>query len=74
MVVVVVVAGVVVDVVVDVVVSVVVVVVVVVVAITLSRIIKSVLTRQAPVTLEWKNTPGKTQSKPNMIHAYIIRS
>ena len=36
-----------------------VVVVVVVVVHTLTRIIKSVVAGQAPVTLEWKNTPGK---------------
>ena len=38
---------------------VVVVVVVVVVVLTLTRIIKSVVTGQAPVTLELRNTPGK---------------
>ena len=31
----------------------------VVVVLTLTRIIKSVVTRQAPVTLELRNTPGK---------------
>ena len=36
-----------------------VVVVVVVVVLTLTRIIKSVVTGQAPVTLEPRNTPGK---------------
>ena len=30
----------------------------------LTRIIKSVVTGQVPVTLEWRNTPGKTQTKP----------
>ena len=40
----------------------VVVVVVVVVVLTLSRIIKSVVKEQAPVTLEWRNSPGKTQT------------
>ena len=33
--------------------------VVVVVVLTLTRIVKSVVTGQAPVTLELKNTPGK---------------
>ena len=60
-------------VVVDVVVDVVVVAVVVVfvvdddddddVVLTLTRTTKSVVIGQAPVTLEWKNTPGKTQTK-----------
>ena len=36
--------------------------VVVVVVLTLTRIIKSVAARQAPVTLEVRNTPGKKQS------------
>ena len=40
----------------------VVVVVVVDVVLTLPRIIKSVVTGHAPVTLEWRNTPGKIQS------------
>ena len=31
----------------------------VVVVLTLTRIIKSVVTGRAPVTLEWRNTPGK---------------
>ena len=35
------------------------VVVVVVVVLTLIHMIKSVVTGQAPVTLEWRNTPGK---------------
>ena len=39
--------------------NVLVVVVVVVVALTLTRMIKSVVTGQAPVTLELRNTPGK---------------
>ena len=48
-------------------------VVVVVVVLTLTRIIKSVVTGQAPVTLEWRNTPRKkTQTKPKVVHAYII--
>ena len=44
---------------------VVVVVVVVVVILTLTRIIKSVVTGQAPVTLELRNTPGKTHTQPS---------
>ena len=42
-----------------------VVVVVVAVVLTLSRKIKAVVTGQAPVTLELRNTPGKNTSKPN---------
>ena len=38
-------------------------VVVVVVVLTLTRIIKSVVTGQAPVTLELRNTPGKKHKK-----------
>ena len=49
----------------------VVVVVVVVVVLTLTRIIKSVVTGQAPVTLELRNTPGKTHTQPKVVHAYI---
>ena len=45
------------------------VVVVVVVVLTLTRIIKSVVTEQAPATLGSKITPGKTQSKPKASHA-----
>ena len=41
------------------------------VVLTLTRIIKSVVTGQAPVTLEWRNTPGK-KHKPKVVHAYII--
>ena len=41
-----------------------VVVVVVVVVLTLTRIIKSVVTGQAPVTLELRNTPGKNTHNP----------
>ena len=37
---------------------------VVVVVLTLTRIIKSVVTGQAPVTLELRNTPGKTLHNP----------
>ena len=62
--------------VVAVVVVVVVVVVVAVAAVVLTstpRIIKSVVTGQAPVTLEWRNTPRKnTQTKTKVVHAYII--
>ena len=39
------------------------VVVVVVVVLTLTRIIKSVVTGQAPVTLELRKTPGKTHTQ-----------
>ena len=49
----------------------VVVVVVVVVVLTLTRIIKSVVTGQAPVTLELRNTPGKEHKQPKVVHAYI---
>ena len=42
----------------------VVVVVVVVVVLTLTRIIKYVVSGQAPVTLELRNTPGKTTHNP----------
>ena len=41
-----------------------VVVVVVVVVLTLTRIIKSVVTGQVPVTLEMRNTPGKSTPNP----------
>ena len=44
-----------------------VVVVVVVVVLTLTRIIKSVVTGQAPVTLELRNTPGKNTHNPYSI-------
>ena len=47
------------------------VVVVVVVVLTLTRIIKSVVTGQAPVTLELRNTPGKNTNKPKVVHACI---
>ena len=40
------------------------VVVVVVVVLTLTRIIKSVVTGQAPVTLELRNTPGENTNNP----------
>ena len=43
------------------------------VVVVVARMIKSVVTGQAPVTLEWRNTPGKkTQTKPQVVHAYII--
>ena len=41
-----------------------------VVVLTLTRILKSVVTGQAPVTLELRNTPGK-KHKPKVVHAYI---
>ena len=44
--------------------------VVVVVVLTLTRIIKSVVTGQAPVTLELRNTPRKN-TQPKVVHAYI---
>ena len=50
---------------------VVVVVAVVVVVLTLTRIIKSVVTGQAPVTLELRNTSGKNTNKPKVVRAYI---
>ena len=43
--------------------------VVVVVFLTLTRIIKSVVTGQAPVTLELRNTPGKKHTQPKVVHA-----
>ena len=42
------------------------------VVLTFTRIIKSGVTGQAPVTLKWKNTPGKDTSNPKVVHAYII--
>ena len=53
---------------------VVVVVVFVVVVLTLTRIMKSVVPGQAPVTLllrELRSTPGKNTNKPRVVHAYI---
>ena len=41
-----------------------------VVGLTLTRVIKSVVTGQAPVTLELRNTPGK-KHKLKVVHAYI---
>ena len=38
---------------------------------TLPRIIKSVVTGQAPFALELRNTPGKKHNKPKVVHAYI---
>ena len=45
---------------------------VVVVVLTLTRIIKSVVTGQASVTLELRNTPGKTHTQPKVVHAYKV--
>ena len=42
-----------------------------VVVLILTRIIKSVVTGQAPVTLELRNNPGKNTNKPKAVHAYI---
>ena len=50
---------------------VVVVVVVVVVVLTLTRIIKSVVTGQAPVTLEWRNTSGKKHKQKQKWYTHI---
>ena len=52
-------------------VSITLVVVVVVVVLTLTRIIKSVVTGQAPVTLELRNTPRTNTNKSKVVHAYI---
>ena len=41
-----------------------------VVVLTLTRMIKSVVTGQAQVTLELGNTPGKNTNKPKVVHAY----
>ena len=46
-------------------------VVVVVVVLTFTRMIKSVVTGQAPVTLELRNTPGKTHTQPKVVRGYI---
>ena len=40
---------------------------VVVVVLTLTRIIKSVVTGQPPVTPEWENTPGKTNTQTKVV-------
>ena len=45
-------------------------VVVVVVVLTLTRIINSVVTGQAPVILELRNTPSE-KHKPKVLHAHI---
>ena len=50
---------------------VVVVVVVVVVVLTLTRTIKSVVTGQAPVTLDWRDTPEKKQNQKHKSGARI---
>ena len=46
----------------------------VVVVFTSTRVIESVVTGQAPVTLELRSTPGKNTNKPNVVHAYITAS
>ena len=46
--------------------------VIVVVVLTLTRIIKSVATGQAPTTPELRNTPGKNTNKLKAVHAHII--
>ena len=45
--------------------------VVVIVVLILTRIIKSVVTGQPPVTLEWRNVPGQNNTKQKVVHAYI---
>ena len=45
--------------------------IIVVVVLTLARTIKSVVTGQAPVTLELRNTPGKNTNRPKVVHAHI---
>ena len=42
-----------------------------VVVLPLPRIIKSVVTGEAPVTLELRNTLGKKHKQPKVVHAYI---
>ena len=37
----------------------------------LTRMMKSVVTGQAPVTLEWQNAHGK-KSMPNVVRAHVI--
>ena len=44
---------------------------IVVVVLKLTRITKSVVKGQAPVTLELRNTPGKNTNKSTVVHAYI---
>ena len=46
--------------------------VVVLVVLTLTRIIKSVVTGQAPVTLELRNTPGKTHTQPKVVQCGLL--
>ena len=41
------------------------------VVLTLTRKTKSVVTGQAPVTLELSDTPRKNTNKPKVAHAYI---
>ena len=43
-----------------------------VVVLTLTRIMKSVVTGQAPVTLELRNAPGKEYKQPKVVHAYQV--
>ena len=43
-----------------------------VVVLTVTRIIKSVVTGQTRVTLEWNNTPGKKKKQKKVVHAYLI--
>ena len=45
--------------------------IIVVVFLTLTRIIKSVVTGQAPVTLELRNTPGKTRTTQGGTRIYM---
>ena len=44
---------------------------IVVVVLTLTRIIKSVVRGQAPVTLELKKYPREKHKQPKVVHAYI---
>ena len=47
----------------------------VVVVLTLTRIIKSVVTGRAPVTLELRNTPGKNTNNPRWYtHTFVYHS
>ena len=46
--------------------------VVVVVVLTLTRIIKSVVTGQAPVTLELRNTPGKNTAVVRLVVVLLL--
>ena len=47
-------------------------VVVLVVVLTLARIIKSVVTGQAPVTLEWRNTPREKTQTNKQWYSHLI--